>query len=128
MRIATASTRPLWAIVLGLALALRLIGSTGYMPGLDHGRLTIVVCPDADLNAPLALGSAHHHHHGPGKHAHAPCPYASASSLGALVVEFPALLAGLIFAAALLLGRESILFARQRRRERPPPIGPPLPA
>ena len=62
MRAAPTYFRLAWAMLFALLLALRLIGSTGYMPEFEHGRLTIIVCPDADPNAPLALGRAHHHH------------------------------------------------------------------
>jgi hypothetical protein len=116
------------AVLFGLLLGLRLLGATGYMPGFEHGQVTIVVCPDADVDAPLAIDVAHHHH-GHSKHEHGGlCPYASASSLGALGAEFGVLLAVLIFAAAPLLGRTFLFLERNSLRERPPTRGPPLPA
>jgi hypothetical protein len=114
--------------LLALLLGLRLLGATGYMPGFEHGLPTIVVCPDADVDAPLAIGVTHHHH-GHSKHKQGgACPYASAASLGALGAEFGALLAVLIFGAALLTDGKSLLFERSRLRERPPSRAPPFPA
>jgi DUF2946 family protein len=128
MRTTPAFARFTCAALLALLLGLRLLGATGYMPGFEHGVATIVVCPDADGNAPLAIGAAHHHD-GHSKHKHGGlCPYASASSLGALGTELGALLAVLIFAAALLLGRDPLIAERKRLRERPPSRAPPLSA
>ena len=114
-------------MLLVLLLALRLVGATGYMPGVEHGRLTVIICPDADVNAPLAIAPAHHHH-GQAKHDHNMCPYAAAGALGAVGPDWAPLLAVLIFAAALLLGRTFVFLERQSSRDRPPAIGPPLPA
>jgi Protein of unknown function (DUF2946) len=111
-----------------LLLALRLIGSTGYMPSFDHGGIAIVVCPDADENAPLAIPGPQHHHHGHSKHQHATCPYAAAAALGALGPDFTPLLQVLLIAGALLLGRALVLPVRNVVRLRPPSRGPPLPA
>ena len=97
------------------------------MPAVEHGALTIIACPDADVNAPLAIPGGHHHHHG-AKHNHGTCPFAEASALGALAADFTPLLLVLIFSAALLLGRTLLSFERQRTREWPPAIGPPIPA
>lgn len=128
MRTAPAFTRFAFAALLALLLGLRLLGATGYMPGFDHGAVTIVVCPDADPDAPLAVDVAHHHH-GDSRHKHGGiCPYASASALGALAAEFGALLAVLIFATPLLLGRIFLFLERNGLRERPPTRGPPLSA
>lgn len=119
----------IWAALFVLLLALRTIGTTGYMPAVDHGRLSIVVCPDADPDAPLALGAGHHHHHGKTDHRHPQCPYAAAASLGALGNHWAPLLAAFLFAAALsLLGPMLASVYQEARRERPPTRGPPLPA
>ena len=115
------------AALLALLLGLRLLGATGYMPGFERGAAAIIVCPDADVDAPFAIGAAHHHG-GHSKHKHGGlCPYASASSLGALGAEFGALLAVLIAAPALLIGCTFLSVERNRRRERPPSRAPPLP-
>ena len=116
------------AALVALLLGLRLLGATGYMPAIEHGAVTIIVCPDADPDAPLAVDVAHHHH-GQSKHKHGGiCPYASASSLGALGAEFVALFGALIFGVALLPGRTFRFLERNRLRTRPPSRAPPLPA
>ena len=120
------SARAAWAFVFALLLGLRLLGATGYMPAFERGALAIVVCPDADANAPLALGEAYHHH-GKNKHDHGACPYASASALGALGADFGPLLGILILGAVLLLGQWSAFAVLRRHRERPPLRGPPIP-
>ena len=115
------------AALIALLLGMRLLGATGYMPAFEHGSMTIIVCPDADVDAPLAI-QVTHHHHGQSKHKHGVCPYASASSLGALASDLGALAGALILAAALLPGRTFPLLERDRLRERPPSRAPPLPA
>jgi hypothetical protein len=126
MRAAANPARSAWALLFALMLSLRLIGSAGYMPVLDHGSLTLMVCPDAELNAPLAIGTMHHHGHM--QHGHNPCPYAAAAALGATDSRFTPLVAILLVGMALLLGRAFDFIERQNGRERPPAIGPPLPA
>lgn len=107
-------------------LSLRLIGSAGYMPALDHGSLTLVACPDAELNAPLALPAMHHH--GRMQHSHSICPYAAAAALGATENPFVRIIAILLVGIALLLGRAFLFIEARNGRDRPPAIGPPLPA
>jgi len=116
--------RYLWALLFALMLSLRLVGSAGYMPTIDHGSVAIVACPDAELNAPLALPAMHHHGHM--QHAHSICPYAAAAALGAADVGFVAFAAILLVGIALQIGRAFASLAAQRNRERPPAIGPPL--
>jgi len=125
IRTAPLAARSLLAVLLVLLLALRLVGATGYMPSVDNGRLTVIICPDADVNAPLAIAPAHHHH-GQAKHDHNMCPYAAAGALGAVGPDWAPLLAVLIFAVPLLLGRTFLFLKRQSNRDRPPAIGPPL--
>ncbi len=126
IRSAQVPLRAFCGAIFALLLALRLLGATGYMPAIEHGRLAIVVCPDADISAPLAIGAAHHHH-GKTPHAHEPCPYASASSLGASASDVTPLLDILIVGIALLLGRTLLFVERNSARERPPTRAPPLP-
>ena len=128
MTLHSAFYRLVAAALLALLLGLRLLGATGYMPGFEHGAVTIIVCPDAEADAPLAVNVAHHHH-GQSKHKHgSACPYASASSLGALGAAFAVLPALSIFAVALMLGRTFLYLERSRLRTRPPTRGPPLSA
>lgn len=127
MRTAPVFARFACAALLALLLGLRLLGSSGYMPDFQHGAVTIIVCPDADVDAPLAIDVAHHHHdHSKHKHGGV-CPYASASSLGTMGPAFGALLAVLIFGSALPRRRTAFFVRRNRLRERPPSQGPPLP-
>jgi hypothetical protein len=126
MRARSTSIRFAWAALFALLLSLRLIGSAGYMPAIEHGALTIVACPDADLNAPLGIGSISHHGHM--QHRHATCPYAAAAALGAVGNDWTPLIGVMFFAVALLLGRTFLFVERQSGRERPPAIGPPIPA
>jgi hypothetical protein len=129
LRTASISARSLITLLLALALALRLVGSAGYMPAFDHGSLTIIICPDADENAPLAIGAAHQHHHGKTRHQHNICPYAAASALGAIASDFLPLAALVALGLPMLLRERGFLFARRIiRHERPPLRGPPLPA
>jgi hypothetical protein len=127
MRAASSSIRFASAALLALLLALRLIGSTGYMPSVEQGRLTIIACPGADANAPLALGMAHHHR-GHAGHEHNPCPYAAAGALGAVGPDWAPLLGAVFFGIVLLLGRTFLFIEREATRDRPPAIGPPIPA
>ena len=124
MRARSSSSRFAWAVVLLLLLAVRSLAPAGMMPAFDHGSLMIVACPDADT------GLMTHHHHHPAGHAiaHHPCPYASASALGATGPHWTALLVAIFFAAALFLCRPFRFIERQREGERPPAIGPPIPA
>ena len=127
MRTWSVSTRAVLTLLLALLLGLRLLGATGYMPALDRGAVTVVVCPDADANAPLALGEAHHHH-GKTKHDHGTCPYAFASGVGALGADFAPLFGIVMLGATLLLGRPFASLKLYRPHERPPLRGPPIPA
>lgn len=122
MRIAPDLTRSIWAALLALLLAVRLLAPAGFMPSFDQGAVTIVACPDGDLGvAPMSV-----HHHGHSKQLHQPCPYASASGVGSLAAHMAPLIVVLMFAAALLLGRTFFFIERGRAHERPPLRGPPL--
>ena len=124
MRIGSLPIRFAWAALLAALLALRSLAPAGFMPAFHDGTVIIVACPDADGGSrEMAM-----HHHGDHKSLHEQCPYASASALGALAPELPALSALIVFAATLLLGRSFLSIKRQTARERPPATGPPIPA
>jgi hypothetical protein len=127
MRNASALSRAICAVILALLLSLRLVGGAGYMPAFAGGRVSIVVCPGADDNAPLAL-NAPHHHHGKTPHAHGSCPYAAAASLGGLGPDWTPLDAIFLLMAALLLARKPLFAAPAEPLAHPPARGPPLPA
>jgi hypothetical protein len=110
-------------MLFALLLAVRSLAPAGFMPAFDHGAVRIVACPDA---APVM---GHHHHSTDHGALHQPCPYAAASSVGALGPDWPPLLLAVVFfAVALLLGRTFLFVERHARHERPPAIGPPVPA
>jgi hypothetical protein len=96
------------------------------MPAFEHGRVAIVICPDAEPVA--AMSPMAHHDHRQHDKLHQPCPFAAASATGALGRDLVLLLDALILAGALLLGRALVLPVRQALRVRPPSRGPPLPA
>jgi hypothetical protein len=124
MKIAPAPMRSIYAMLLALLIAVRLLAPAGFMPSFAEGAVTIVACPDADPGvAPLSV-----HHHGHSKALHQPCPYAAASGLGLSPKQLPPLIGALILAAALLLGRTFLFIERSLAHERPPLRGPPLPA
>ena len=115
----------MYAALLALLMAVRLLAPAGLMPSFDHGAVTIVACPDAEPGT--AAMSAHHHGHS--KLVHQPCPYAAASGVGSLAADAALLVGVLVLAgAALLLGRTFLFIERNRTHERPPLRGPPLPA
>jgi hypothetical protein len=117
--------RMIWAALLALALALRLLTPAGFMPAFDRGAVSIVACPDWDSGTPA---TPTHHHHGGSKTLHQPCPFGAASGLGALTAAFGSLLDVMFLAPALLLGRTFLFLECHSGRERPPTRAPPFPA
>jgi DUF2946 family protein len=124
MRAASPSIRFAWALVFALLLALRSLAPAGFMPAFDHGAVTIVACPDAGA----VSSTATMHHHGDHKSVHEHCPFASMSVLSVFGVDWAPVFLPLFFAVALLLGRTFLFIERQSAHERPPAIGPPIPA
>jgi hypothetical protein len=129
----TAAPNPIrfaWAVLFALMLSLRVLASTGLMPVVDHGRLTIINCPDAVETAPLALSGRdlHHHHHGQADHRHDPCPYAAASWLSFVGNDYVLLSAIAIPIFACFAAPIALVPVVKRRQLRPPAIGPPFPA
>jgi hypothetical protein len=126
MRSASPLGRAACAVVLALLLALRSLAPAGFMPAFEHGRIAIVICPDAEPIA--AMPPMAHHDHRQHDKLHQPCPFAAASATGALDRDLVLLLDALILAGALLLGRALVLPVRNVSQVRPPSRGPPLPA
>jgi hypothetical protein len=125
MRSASPLDRAACAVVLALLLALRSLAPAGFMPALEHGRIAIVICPDAE---PIAAMPMAHHDHRQHDKVHQPCPFAAASAAAALGGDLELLAEILVLAGALLLGRALVLPVRSVLRVRPPPTGPPFPA
>ena len=126
MRAATIPIRFAWAALFGLLLSVRCLAPAGFMPAFDHGAVTIIACPDGEGAGVPAM----HHRQHPADHGvpHQPCPYAAGSSLGALGAGWAPLLIPIFFPAGLRAGRRFLSVDRHRGRERPPAIGPPIPA
>lgn len=133
--------RHLAALLLAAALLLKLLVPTGYMIAVDHGRLSIIVCPGM-TPAPTPMPMAGMDHgmaqdmampHDPAKpadhgKAEMPCAFAglSAQVLGA--VDIVLLAIALAVVAAMALRGRPTPAPRDAPRLRPPLRGPPLPA
>lgn len=113
-----------WAILLALLLSLRLIGAAGYMPAIEHGRLTLMLCPDGEWTAPAMHMAGHEHmpkHSGTDQ-----CPYAAASAMQAAGADPVVLAEPATFQADL---PKPIAASPSRGRPivlRPPSTGPPF--
>lgn len=112
-------------LLFALLLAVRLLAPAGFMPAFDRGAVSIVSCPDYDSGSGAM---AAHHHDGHSHKLQSHCPYAAASGLGSVVPDLPAIVAMLVLAVALVLGRTFLFLERHRAFERPPLRGPPIPA
>ena len=123
--------RLVWAALLASLLAVRVVASAGYMPSLDHGRLTLMLCPDGEWTAPAAAMPAMagmDHDQGSKQAHHQQCPYAAAAATPFASGEGAPLLALLAFAFASIVFFEPLSPSRRERFQRPFSTGPPLPA
>ncbi|MBW8783270.1 MAG: hypothetical protein JF593_01305 [Novosphingobium sp.] len=140
--------RRLAALLLALALCMKVLVPAGFMFSGAGGSLALVVCPDAGGD-PLS-GQAAHHHRGPavqgGMHVHAMhavvaehataahahakgdgvCPYSAVAMASLASVDAPLLALALVFILALGFTAAPPLRARGRAHLRPPLRGPPL--
>lgn len=135
-------TRSMTAAFAALVLALRVIGGAGYMPMVDHGRLTIALCPDGEWTAPsarpvampgmdMALGGGMEKGAGHGSKSgdhRDPCPFAAASSVSAVAGAPPAVSAATEAGLAPPLSSPLPALVSNARVERPFATGPPIPA
>jgi len=119
--------RLLWVALLASLLGLRIIASAGYMPLLEHGRLTLMLCPDGEWTAPASAMPGMSHDHGSKSAHHQQCPYAAAAAISFAGGEAPSLpLPVLVF---FLIGTALLpSLCRHRAFERPFSTGPPIPA
>ncbi len=116
--------RNAWALVLATMLALHVVTSAGYMPAFEHGRLSLMLCPDGEWTAPATamrdMGSGH----SPAR-PHQPCPYAAAASIpfaaSGVAVVTPVVEAISIAAVPALPS-----FNVEARFDRPHSTGPPI--
>lgn len=124
MRRATSEIRALWAVLFALALALRLVTPTGFMPAVEHGRLTIVECPGS---FPQPILPMHGMDHSRGK-ASQDCPFATATGAG-WAGEQPSIpIKPLVISTPQWLGAERSFSLPRGQHDRPPAIGPPISA
>jgi hypothetical protein len=112
-----------WGALIALVLALRLVTPAGFMPAVEHGQLTIIVCDDGGSAAP-----AQHHHGKTTQHHQQPCPYTTLSSFGAESAEHRPVPVLPVAIPVLLPWIAHLSVEGRRSHDRPPPRGPPLPA
>lgn len=118
--------RSAWVTVLALMLAMHIVTSAGYMPMVEHGRLSVMLCPDGEWTAPsMPMGGSHH---GSNPASHQLCPYAAAAAMP--FAGAPPLLLLTVASAAFALFAPVLRQSPPRpgHLARPPSTGPPLPA
>jgi len=131
MSTARSSMRLLWAALLASLLGLRIIASAGYMPSLEDGRLTLMLCPDGEWTAPAAAMPAvpgMDHDRGSKQAHHQQCPYAVAAAIPFASGDSAPLLPVPLAVFALLGVAFVAPLACRSRFERPFSTGPPIPA
>ena len=119
-------------MLVACALLVRLIVPTGYMPAVAHGRIAVVVCPDAVPAQRIAAAAMHHgeagRSHGDGAPTQMPCAF-SGLSLAAPHMGDPGLVVGALPFAFLLVVRAGLrLPPALPARLRPPLRAPPAAA
>jgi hypothetical protein len=122
---ASVSRRAWWAAVLSLVLALRLLTPAGFMPAFEAGRLTIVECPGS--GAVQAMPPMRGMHHDRNQSCQS-CPHATATGAGLVDAGPAAFGRASVLAFPRLLLLTFVLPARSIAHDRPPAIGPPIPA
>jgi hypothetical protein len=115
--------------ILMVAMLMRLLLPTGFMPEVSAGKITIALCTGhASAVSDMAMPDGSHHQQGqPAKH-DMPCPFSSASAHG-LAGTDPILLAiAIAFVMALCLRPVAVVRIADAPHLRPPLRGPPLTA
>jgi hypothetical protein len=124
MRTAPTQFRAVWAMMLALVLAMRLVTPAGFMPSFGGGRLTVVECPGSGPMPMMPMSGMDHNQ----KKLCQSCPHATATGAG-LVDAQPLLLTATTFATVShSIASAFALSLRRGQHERPPAIGPPIPA
>jgi hypothetical protein len=120
--------RHLAMAVIMLALLMRLLLPTGFMPDVSAGKITIALCTGhgpAVVEMAMPSGGGHHDHGQTAKH-DMPCPFASGSTHGLAGVD-PILLAiAIAFVMALCLRPVAVARIGDAPYLRPPLRGPPV--
>jgi hypothetical protein len=111
-------------MIFAVVLAMRLVTPAGFMPWFDQGRLTVVECPGSGP-MPMAPMSGMDDSQ---KKVCQSCPHGTATGAG--LVDAPPLLAAVESFATVTprLATLQSLPLRRGEHERPPAIGPPIPA
>ncbi len=127
MRTAPSFARFACAALLVLLLGLRALGSVGYMPAVEQGRLELIFCPGGEWAAAAPTMPGMDHRHGSPASEHHQCPYADAGAIP-FTADSPALLpVPLLAYPGMAILALSSLVARARV-QRPNQTGPPIPA
>ena len=129
--------RAVAALLVALALALRLLVPAGYMPMIAQGSVVLAICDGAGpvtITAPAArtpMAGMHHHSGTPADAAPVPskpasaCAFADLSTPAMASVDAVLLVAAIAYAVALAIRRVVPLRVREHGHLRPPLRGPP---
>lgn len=128
MRTSPVSSRFVWAAFLTLFIAMRVLISTGYMPEVEQGHVTVILCPDGEWTVPASSMPGMDREGGSNATHHEQCSYAAAAAMPFATGDSTPLLALLILAFSVLILFAPPSIARSCRFERPYSRGPPLPA
>ncbi len=122
------STRFAWAVALALLLVIRVVTSAGYMPDVEQGHLTLMLCPDGEWTVPSTTMPGMPHDGSKGIEGHQQCPFAAAAAMP-LSNTAPAPLVAPVALPLVLAGAPIISWISARPHfARPPSTGPPFPA
>lgn len=132
MRAAPSPIRFAWAALFALLLSVHVLASSGYMPQLAGGRLTLMLCPDGQWTTPTSAmagmpGMEGDNGRSPGNH-HQTCPYAAAAAMPFANGEPPAAIATAAPGFAMFGETAPGAFLPETRLQRPYSTGPPIPA
>ncbi|MET0250691.1 MAG: DUF2946 family protein [Novosphingobium sp.] len=118
------------ALILLAALMMRVLVPVGFMPVIDHGAVTIILCPSAvpqvQTHGMEMPGSAHH---SDGKHSgksEAPCVFSGLSAPALSGADAVLLVAALLFAMMVATRTPDRRPFARAPRLRPPLRGPPV--
>lgn len=116
------------AVILALALALRVLVPAGYMPAFEHGAVEVRIC-ESQVTLPMPRGMHHGADHGRGQnHADQPCAFAGLAAPAGPPPPAAALPAAPAGAQVAFLDAVRNTIIVGGIRSRPPARGPPAPA
>lgn len=137
VRTLIATNRSFTLLLLALALLLRFVVPSGFMPVFEHGRVAILLCPGTSpamalmsgptVSEPAAASKAGHPlGHGQGGKLEAACPYAGLAMPVAGGADPVQLATALLYILALGFAATALSFVGSAFRLRPPARGPPI--